>query len=210
MNAAGLERSIQEIWALFKETDQRFKKSQEDFDRRLKKSQEDFDWRLKKSQEDFDRRSREADREIAEVRKAIGDLGGKWGRFVEGVVAPGVERLFLERGIVLNRTHPRVKAHNNGQRMEIDLLAHNGDVAVLVEVKSTLSVNDVKVHLQQLADFKTFFPEYADRKLYGAVAGIVIEEGADRFAYQQELFVIAQSGETVILLNDEKFQPKIW
>ena len=94
--------------------------------------------------------------------------------------------------------------------MEIDLLAHNGDVAVLVEVKSTLSVNDVKVHLQQLADFKTFFPEYADRKLYGAVAGIVIEEGADRFAYQQELFVIAQSGETVILLNDEKFQPKIW
>jgi hypothetical protein len=61
-----------------------------------------------------------------------------------------------------------------------------------------------------LKQFKPFFPEYADRKVIGAVAGIVIDEDADQFAYRQGLFVIAQSGEAVKILNDEQFRPKHW
>ncbi|MGK7957213.1 MAG: DUF3782 domain-containing protein, partial [Crocosphaera sp.] len=45
---------------------------------------------------------------------------------------------------------------------------------------------------------------------YGAVAGIEIEEGADKYAYRQGLFVLAQSGETVNILNDEQFNPQAW
>ena len=195
MSAEEVEKSIREIWTLFKETDRRMKET---------------DRRFKEIQENFDLRSKEMDQKVAEALKAVADLGGKWGRFVEGVVAPGLEKLFRERGIVIDHIYPRVKARMNGRQMEIDLLAHDGDAAILVEVKSTLSVDDVKAHLKQLEEFKTFFPDHLHRKLYGAVAGIVIEEGADRFAYQQGLFVIAQSGETVVLLNDEKFTPKIW
>ena len=58
--------------------------------------------------------------------------------------------------------------------------------------------------------FLQFFPEYKERKLLGAVAGIVIDEGVDRYAYQQGLFVIVQRGDTVRLLNDADFQPKEW
>ena len=54
------------------------------------------------------------------------------------------------------------------------------------------------------------FPEYNDKQLYGAVAGIEIEQGADKYAYRQGLFVLAQSGETVTILNDARFQPKVW
>jgi hypothetical protein len=53
-------------------------------------------------------------------------------------------------------------------------------------------------------------PEYADRKVIGAVAGIVIDEDADKFAYRNGLFVMAQSGEAVKILNDEQFRPKHW
>jgi hypothetical protein len=42
------------------------------------------------------------------------------------------------------------------------------------------------------------------------VAGIEIEEGADKYAYRQGLFVLAQSGESVAILNSADFQPKIW
>ena len=80
----------------------------------------------------------------------------------------------------------------------------------MIEVKSTLGVEDVKEHLHRLEQFRTFFPQYADKQLIGAVAGMVIAKGADRFAYQQGLFVIAQTGETIRLLNDEQFQPKRW
>jgi hypothetical protein len=52
-------------------------------------------------------------------------------------------------------------------------------------------------------------------QLYGAVAGIGIESGADRYAYRRGLFVMAQSGDSVTLLNDTllndaSFQPKAW
>jgi len=36
----------------------------------------------------------------------------------------------------------------------------------------------------------------------------VIDGGADKFAYRQGLFVIAQKGENVKILNDKKFIPK--
>jgi len=35
-------------------------------------------------------------------------------------------------------------------------------------------------------------------------------ENADRYAYRQGLFVLAQSGETVVILNDAQFQPRAW
>ena len=47
-------------------------------------------------------------------------------------------------------------------------------------------------------------------QLYGAVAGIGIESGADRYAYRQGLFVMTQSDDDIILLNDSNFQPKVW
>ncbi|MFM6660361.1 MAG: DUF3782 domain-containing protein, partial [Microcystis panniformis] len=53
-------------------------------------------------------------------------------------------------------------------------------------------------------------PEYNHKQLYGAVAGIEIEEGADKYAYRQGLFVLAQRGENVAILNDTDFQPKTW
>jgi hypothetical protein len=38
----------------------------------------------------------------------------------------------------------------------------------------------------------------------------VIDEGADKFAYKRELFVIAHGGKSVRILNDGKFKPRQW
>ncbi|KJU85339.1 hypothetical protein MBAV_002467, partial [Candidatus Magnetobacterium bavaricum] len=59
-----------------------------------------------------------------------------------------------------------------------------------------------------LSRFKEAFDEYAGRIVIGAVAGIVIEEGVDRYAYHKGLFVIGQRGDTVRILNDGKFVPR--
>ena len=78
-----------------------------------------------------------------------------------------------------------------------------------MEVKSSLGVNDINELIEDLAQFRTFFPEYSQKQLYGAVAGSEIEEGADKYAYRQGLFALAQAGETVSILNNSDFQPKI-
>ena len=157
-----------------------------------------------------DRKMQQTDRQIQETDKKVNALTGKWSKFVEALVVPAAERLFRERGILVDKVSQRVRARENGEGMEIDVLAVDGEHAVLIEVKSTLGIDDVREHIDRLGKFKRFFPEYADRKAVGAVAGIVIDEGVDRFAYKNGLFVIAQSGDTVRVLNDEKFVPKEW
>lgn len=178
------ELTFEKVWKLFEETDRRFKET--------------------------DRQFKETSRELKEMGKRVDGLTSKWGRFVEGLLVPAVERLFKERGITVEKVSQRLKIHKNGDTMEIDILVINREFAVLVEAKSTLSVENVNEHLDKLARFKSFFPEYADRKVVGAVAGIVIDEGVDRYAYKSGLFVIGQSGETVKILNDKKFIPRSW
>ncbi|MBF0124937.1 MAG: DUF3782 domain-containing protein, partial [Magnetococcales bacterium] len=106
--------------------------------------------------------------------------------------------------------YSRVKKTVAGQNMEIDILVANTIDAVLVEVKSNLTVEDVRNHLERLKRFKSFFNRYADCKVYGAVAGIAIDAGADQFAINQGLFVIVQSGDSVQIANDKEFKPRTW
>ena len=163
---------------------------------------------LTTAQKETNRQTQETDRKIREVNRQIGDLGGKWGRFVENMVAPACETLFMQREIHVHQVSQRVKKRLNGQTLEIDILVTNEDHILVVEVKSSLGVNDVKQLVEDLNQFRQFFPEYSQKQLYGAVAGIEVEEGADRYAYRQGLFVLAQAGEAVSILNNSDFQPK--
>ena len=144
------------------------------------------------------------------LRKEIKELNQAWGRFVENTVAPACETLFLERGIPVHQVSQRVKKRLDSDTLELDILVLNQDHALAVEVKSKLSIQDVKDFLIDLAEFRRFFPEYQQKQVYGAVAAMDIEDGADKYAYRQGLFVLAQSGESVSILNNEQFQPKNW
>ena len=46
--------------------------------------------------------------------------------------------------------------------------------------------------------------------LYGAVAGMIIENQADRYAYKNGLYVLRQKGNLVEIVNDENFVPREW
>jgi len=182
------ERCFQETERRFQETERRFQETE----------------RILKEQ------SLKTDRQITRVSQEIGNLGGKWGRFVENMVAPACETLFLNRQIPVHQVSQRVRKRLDGKTLEIDVLVTNENHVLVVEVKSSLSVDDVKELIKNLTECRQFFPEYNHKQLYGAVAGIEIEEGADKYAYRQGLFVLAQRGENVAILNDTEFQPKTW
>ncbi len=194
-----------DVWQLLAE----LVAAQKETDRQLKETElqmQETDRQMKAT----DRQLKETDHKIREVSKQIGDLGGKWGRFVENMVAPACETLFISRGIPVHQVSQRVKKRLEGNTLEIDILVTNENHVLVVEVKSSLGVDDIKEFIQDLTQFRHFFPEYENKQLYGAVAGIEIEEGADKYAYRQGLFVLAQAGESVAILNNANFQPKSW
>jgi hypothetical protein len=53
-------------------------------------------------------------------------------------------------------------------------------------------------------------PRYGDVRAMGAVAAMVVPDEVARYAYRQGLFVLAQSGDSVVILNDGAFQPQVW
>jgi hypothetical protein len=138
------------------------------------------------------------------------DEGDRWGLFVENLVAPAVLRLFQERGIAVRYLYRRVTADVPEVPMEIDMLAVNGDVVIVVEAKSRLTQEDVDEFCHTLEHFKQAFPDYANRQVYGAVAAIEIIKHVDRYAYRKGLFVIRQCGDSVEIANDERFRPTVW
>ncbi len=70
--------------------------------------------------------------------------------------------------------------------------------------------DDVREHLTRMSGCKEFFPECADKRAIGAVAGMIIEENVSRFAIGKGLFVIEQAGDTLHMANDAAFQPRTW
>lgn len=203
---------FQETAQRFQETDLKFQETAQRFqetDRKFRETDLKFQETDRKFQE-TDRKLQETDRQLRETMRVVSNLGGQWGLFVENLVAPACERIFSERGIPVRMVSQRVKKRRDGDTLEIDVLVVNDGHVVVVEVKSSLSVADVREFLEDLGQFRTFFPEYASWKVHGAVAGMRIEEGADRYAYRQGLFVMAQTGDTVKILNDAQFEPKGW
>ncbi|MBF0132113.1 MAG: hypothetical protein HQL75_05945 [Magnetococcales bacterium] len=210
-------RGIKETWLQMKETDRKFQETDRKFqetDRKLQEMFQETDREIKENAREAKKiwqQMKETDIKIKEVSTQIGNLGGKWGKFVEWLISPACEVLFAQRGIPVHQVSRQVKAKlPGGRQIEIDVFVVNTDAVVLVEVKSTLTVGYVREHLARLAEFKEFFPVYADKRVIGAVAGIVIDEDADRFAINKGLFVIEQTGDALRMANDATFVPRVW
>lgn len=194
-------RTIQELALLSKQTELSLKETE-----RLMKEQSAETERLMKE------RSVETERKIDKLRTEIGNLGNRLGEFVQEMVKPGLEELFQQRGLKVHRTMENLKKRDDAGRIlsEVDLLVVDSDVAIAVECKSHLSVDDVNEHLRRLAAFKEHWPEYARYRLLGAVAAMVLPEDVGRNAYRKGLYVLAQKGERVEIRNDMRFKPKEW
>jgi hypothetical protein len=208
--------TLDDIYALFRESEQQRKEYQQDlqeYKQAFKESQQAFDER----QRAYDERQRIAEQEMAALRKTVeqtnkqvGGLTSRWGEFVENLIKPAAARIFKEQGIDVHYTAMRVKGDDERGSMEIDILVENTNEIVAIEVKSHLEVRNVKRFLEVLARFKEAFPKYQNYKVYGAVAGIKIDEKADEYATQEGLFLISPAGDSVVIANSQDLKPKIW
>lgn len=191
-----------DILRLFQETDRKFQET----DRKFQETDRKF-W---EAIQETDRKFQQTSREIKAVNESIGRLGNRLGDFVEEMVRPAAVRLFREQGIDVHEVHRGVQASREGDDIEIDLLVVNTSDVVAVECKSMLSIDDVNQHLLNLNKLKKMLPSYAEKRVMGAVAAMVLPDNVGRYAYRHGLFVIAQSGEHLCIRNDEKFKPQIW
>ena len=193
------ELTYQQVMQMFAETDRRMREGFEELkegDKRLQKRQEIVQCNIDKMS-----------KEITRLRNLF---ESQWSRLIEALVGGKLVKLLKERRIDVNRITTNYEGNYQNRQYEFDILALNGSEVVVVEVKSRLQVQDVKELLDELKQFKTWVPEYRDKKIYGAVAYLRFEEAAIKYAENQGLFVIKAVGDSASLINGSDFQPRSW
>jgi hypothetical protein len=200
--------TFEKVWAMFQETDRQMKET----DRKIQETErivQENALQLKET----DRKMKETDRKMKETDRKISSLGSRVGDLVEHLIAPNIIEKFKELGYVFGKVAPNVKYSDpcGNYIAEVDLLLENGDATLAVEVKTTLTDDDVSDHVERMEKLRQYADEHGDRRrLLGAVAGAIASAGVKTFAIRSGFFVLEQSGDTVRISVPPGFKPKEW
>jgi hypothetical protein len=190
--------TLEEVWALFRETDRRMKET----DQRMKET---------------DQRMKETDRLLKELAlktdRQIGRLGNRLGEVIEHLMSPKLQEKFAALHLHFDHFSRNHEIEDEEGRLlaEIDVLLENGDYAMAVEIKTRLSSEDVQEHLKRMDILRQVADRHNDRRRYlGAVAGAVVDREVIEYANRHGLYVIIPSGDTVEIEIPEGFKPRTW
>ena len=187
------EKEIAEIWKLFRET----REQMQETDRQMKETD--------RKMQETDRQMKQTDRRL----KKLDDLfNGQWGKLIESLTAGGLKSALQERNIKVTGISCNTERTYRGQKREFDIIATNGEELIVVEVKTTLKLNQVQYFLEKVKDFKSYFSEYKDKKIYGAIAYLRAHEGASNYAEKRGFFILNPVGNIVKIANSAHFRPK--
>jgi len=171
---------------------------------------------MKETDRKIDRKFQETAEQIEQTNKNVGGLSSSIGRIIENMIGgSNIIDQFQALGYDItdcyrNRIFLNKKLDIKG---EIDLLLEDGDIAILIEVKTTLEEKDVFNHVKRLENFRRYNDAMGNdkRRFIGAVAGAVIGKGVVNAAQENGLYLIVQSGKAFeIMPPPEGFVAKEW
>ncbi|MDR0654859.1 MAG: hypothetical protein LBG22_00960 [Treponema sp.] len=200
--------TFEKVWAMFQETDRKMQETALQMKETDRKMQE-----TDRIVQETALQMKETDRKMRETDRKIGKLGSKLGDLIEEMFFPNILEKFNKAGYVFGKVAPNVRYRDSRgvYVTEVDILLENGDAALAVEVKTTLTDADIREHLVRMEKLRSYADEHRDkRKLLGAVAGAIASEEVKTFAIKSGFFVLEQSGDTVRISVPEDFKPREW
>lgn len=166
--------------------------------------------------QETDRLMQETDRRMRETDRKISALGSRIGEIVENMIGGDIVQQFQALGYDISSYYRNRIFGNRGtnESGEIDLILEDGDIAILIEAKTSLQTADVKEHIERLEKYRRHLEKHGDktgRRFIGAVAGAVVDPEVVKFAHKNGLYVIVQSGKAIeIIPSPNGFVAKKW
>jgi len=186
--------SFETVWAALMEDRERLKETE----RILKESAERYERERRKSERDFNRR--------------LGKYINLFGEVTEYTMAPKLRKKFLEFGFIFPKAERNVSIRDyvNNIFLEIDVMLENGDNAMLVEIKTKLTVDRINDHIERLERMRQYADLRGDKRTFlGAVAGVVVTDKEIKYALDQGFYLIEPSGQD-LSITPPNGKPKEW
>jgi hypothetical protein len=204
--------NFESVWAVLQEVAE----SQKETDRIVKevgKKQEE----LVESQKETDRIVKGNALQMKESKtnfdERLGNYINLFGDFTEYTMAPKLREKFMEFGLDFPKANRNSSVKDNKTKkiiLETDVILENGDKAMMVEIKTQLTVERIKKHIERLEKMRKYSDSIGDKRTFlGAVAGVVVEDDAREYALNQGLYLIEPAGED-LTITPPNGKPKEW
>jgi len=208
------------ILKMFRETREQFRELREQMQASAEQTarrQEETDRQIKETDrivKETAEQMKKTDRQIEKTNRKVENLGTRIGEIVENMVGGSIVAQFQNYGYNVTETSRNVEfGQGTPLAGEIDVLLDDGDVAILIEVKTKLTTDEVRHHIEQIEKYRKLKDNAGTgKKLYvGAVASTVVADNVVKFAQKNGMYVIVQSGDAVeIITPPEGFKAKEW
>ena len=152
----------------------------------------------------------EVDKQIKQAQKQLGELGNKWGTFTEGMAIASIKKILRDKfniPIISRNVEKRI----NGESIEMDAFGYENstvNTAVVVEIKSHLREDAVEQIERIMADFPRFFPDHADKKLYGIIACVHAPDSIKNLLRKKGIYLAVLHDDIFELFDFQNFTPK--
>jgi len=173
--------------------------------------------RLDKHTAEMTKNIADANRRLDYLSMDSGAQGQRLGQLVEFIVIPGIRHAMNSLGhhFKYAAANKKIKAVIKGEKIriaEVDLFLHNGAEAMAVEIKTSLTPEDVNKHLDRLVKLRKYEKEanIQGKDLYGAVVGVFIDDNARRFALKNGLYVLEIMEDESSLKTDKPPKCRVW
>lgn len=210
------DRDVQQIRDAASEKEREHERHMSELRERWKRDEEWFA-EMRRSQAETDRMQKETDRiiketaqQMKETDKKIKELSTRFssttGRIIEGLMSSSAIKIYEEAGIKIDSLCKNFKRKNKSLNleMEMDVVLLNDTQVVVEEVKASCDKKDVEKFFHNMEKFKLLYNEYADKEVFGAIAAVNYEDGADQYAHELGLFVVRVASDEIFTLDPFK------
>jgi flagellar biosynthesis GTPase FlhF len=217
------DRKFQEDREHFKETERLIKENADRLNKEAAERQKEAAERQKEAAErqkeaderwkkEMDKRWEKVERTVKNTSKQLGGLGNDLGALAEGMVGTTIAKRFNELDYhfdLVGTKGCKVTDKNGKIKTQVDVLMENGETVIAVEVKLKPLEKHIEHHIKQLKILKENWISILKRnkKFMGGIAGAIWDQTMKDAVHDAGLFVIEQSGDTMIIDMPQGWKP---
>ncbi len=184
----------------FGETDEKFKKT----DVKFKETADILEARFKQTTDAIDKLTAQT----KNINSELAGIGKTNGLIAEYIFYRHFKRNMNLESMFFNYIDRNVHRKKDDIEGEYDIILYNDNKILVVEVKYFFRMKYLKKFYEtELEKFKILFPNYANYKIYGAIAALHFEPEVIEEAKSRGLYVLKEEDKQITILNDTEFMP---
>ena len=207
-----VKQMMREAALMFKESDRKFEAQKAEYDRRFEAQKAEHDRKfeaqkaehdrilaeLAESRKEVDRKFEETKRIVDKVCGQVGNIDTNIGYAAESYFYTALAKSLMFGNIRFDEVIPNLKKDRRGESCEFDIVLVNHEAVAVIEVKHRVHPSlPEKMATSKVAQFRAFFPEYENRKLYLGIAGLSMNDAVVEHARQFGVGILKQDGDAI-------------